>query len=197
MSALASAPMLAGFNSRNMRLTNAKFLCQNNLRLVAVENVLNVGSRQASVPVIRSIVMAVPFRCISIVFSLSSYLKMGWVYTRRIIARMAYNHSIRDWSHKKLVSIAMGANSFLSRHQKNAVSVTVLGSRPNPAIFGFVDTAFKYIFRLKHSVFAQQSVFSDRLITRAAKFPCYGFFFVAPNTSKFYSLNPVCHGFSL
>ena len=177
-----------------MRLRDAKFLRQDVLRLIAIADTLNVVSREASIPMLRGVVMAASFRCVGVVLGLGSYLKMGRVYAGRVIAGMAYNHAIWDRADKELVGVAVGADGGFARQQENAVSIAVLSSRPKPAIARFVDAAFEYIVRTKKAVIVQSAASMGGNVTRAAKLPPYSVPFMAIDAGKFYSLNPVCHG---
>ena len=186
--------MLSGFDTRNMRLRDAKFFRQDVLRLIAIADTLNVVSREASIPMLRGVVMAASFGCVGVVLGLGAYLKMGWFHAGRVIAGMAYNHAIWDRADKELVGVAVGADGGFARQQENAVSIAVLSSRPKPAIACFVDAAFEYIVRAKKAVIVQSAASMGGNVTRAAKLPRYGVPFMAIDAGKFYSLNPVCHG---
>ena len=186
--------MLSGFDTRNMRLRDAKFFRQDVLRLIAIADTLNVVSREASIPMLRGVVMAASFGCVGVVLGLGAYLKMGWFHAGRVIAGMAYNHAIWDRANKELVGVAVGADRGFTRQQENAVSIAVFSPRPKPAIAAFVDAVFEYIVRAKKAVIVQSAASMGGNVTRAAKLPRYGVPFMAIDAGKFYSLNPVCHG---
>jgi len=150
---------------------------------------------KASIPMIRTVIMATPFSGVSVVFRFGSYLKMGWIYAGRIIACMADNHAFRNWAYKKLVSIAVGADRLFAGQQENAVSVIIFCAHPKPAIARFVDALFKHILRAKNGVIAQLLLFMSLCVAIPAKPSSYCWRSTALNTFNFF-FNLVRHGAS-
>ncbi len=176
-----------------MRIVNAILSSQFPSRSFAATNCGYLLLREASIPMVRPVIMATPFSRIGVIFGFSSNFKVRWVNARRVIACMAYNHAFWDWANKMLISVAVGANGLFARQQKNAVSVAVFCAFPKPAIAGFINAAFEYIFRAKNGIISQFTLSMGHCVARAAKLASNGWRSTALNTFNYF-FNLVRHG---
>ena len=159
------------FYSGNMRLAYFEINRYFFLRVITGTNVSNIGISQSSIPMVNTIMMAVFYRCVSVIFSFCSHAQMCWINTWRIVAGV-HNYFAKRYffSGKKFISIPMRSYWNFSRQQKNSIPVAICCSSPTPASFRFVYSGFKNIMWAKLGKLMQCSVVSRLVVTWSTKF---------------------------
>lgn len=133
----------------------------------------NVGVRKAAVPMALSALCAALGGCIPTVVGLRSERKVSRVDARRVVAGVHNNEAVCDRAIYPLPSISMRPHRALSWHEKNSVSVSVLGSSPEPAASALVDPGLKHIFRAENRKGVKFSPVVGRVVTTTAELPSY------------------------
>jgi len=177
------------------------------LRFIARTNVDNIFISQSSIPMVNSIMVAMLYRCISIIFCFCSYSQMCWINTRRIVANV-HNYFAKRYffSSKKFISISMRSYRNFTRQQKNPVSIIIFCSGPKPTSCSFIYSRFKNIGWTNLSKFMQCSIIPRSVVTWSAKFSSdslcnitnnakncssglIGHFYLLSGTSSIYHIN--------
>lgn len=158
------------FYPRHMALTNT--ILQRNIlmRIRAFSDLLDLCIRKSAVPMIRSIMMATFTACVGVIFSFCSYLQMLWINAWRIVASVHDDFAFRNRPFEKLVRVAMRPYWTLSRHQNNAIAISVFCPRPEPASIGFLNSIQKNILRAKNWIFLKIARIPFFGVTRSAQF---------------------------
>ena len=173
------------FYSRNVRLAYFEIRRYFALHFIACANICNICVSQSAIPMVNTIMMAVFYRCISVIFSFCSYAQMCWINTWRIVAGVHNYFSKRYFfSGKKFISISMRSYWNFTRQQKNSISVAVCCPSPKPASFRFVYSGFKNIMWAKLCKLMQGSIISRSVVTWSAKFAANGWCSITNNTSN-------------
>ena len=167
--------MRACLDPPNMRIVHAIPFGKGFTRLIAGADCGNIIVGQPAVPMAQAIVMPSFFSRISVVFGFGANPQMSRVNARWVVTGMHNDFVTRNWPNVKLIRIPMSANRLFSRHQKNAVTVSVMRSVPFPATFCFLKTAFKHVLRAKHRILMQSCKFFSAVVTTAAQFTGYRF----------------------
>ena len=175
------------FNFGNMRLANfeiSRYFC---LGFIAGANISNIGNSQPAIPMVKTIMMAVLYRSVGVIFSLCSYAQMRWIDTWRIVARVHDYFSKRYFlSGKKFIRISMRSYRNFTRQQKNAISVVICCPSPNPASLCLFYSGFKNIVWAKLGELMQGSVFTRSVVTWPAKFAPDGRGIVTNNANNYF-----------
>ena len=176
--------MRTRLNPPDVRIIHAIPFGKGCFRLIAGTDSGNIIVRQPTIPMLYSLISSILSRRVSVVFSFSTNAQMGRVDARRVVASVHNDHACWDRANVKLIRVTMSANRFFSRHQKNAISVSVARSAPFPATAYFFKTIFKYISRADLRVFMQSIGLTNTHITSPAQFPSNGFFCSALDAFK-------------
>lgn len=184
---------LSSADSANMRLRNAVFCGEPTLAVIAGENFGNLLVGKASVPMIKAVIVATLYCCISIVLRMRASAQMIRVNAWRIVASVQNDFTRRYWAFEKLICITMCADRHFAGHQKNTVSVAVLRAGPKPAGLHFFNAIEKNILRSEYGIFCKVAETLFSRITRAAQFAPDSLRAAAPDAKQF-TPNLVCHG---
>jgi len=156
---------LAALYSGNMGLRDIVSLRQNVLRFLAGAYFFNRRITQATVPVVKSVMMTALNCGVGIVFCNSSETQVRRIYARRIIAGVHHNLAVRNFTYDHPINIAMclGSPASLSfAGCDDAIPECGAIPGPKPASGSFLDPRFDRNRRKDQSIFVQiaKSAFS-------------------------------------
>lgn len=166
---------MTAFYFRHMRLADFIIRCYFFLRFIAGSNMRNFSVGQPAIPMVKTIMMAILFGCIGVIFSFCSYAQMRWINAWRIITRMHNYHSIGNFFPcEKFIGISMRSYRIFPWQQKNPITVIVFCPNPKPTSICFLYFGFKNIIWPKLSKLIQRSVIARSVVTWSAKFSSNG-----------------------
>ncbi len=178
-------PLFSAAYSTNVRLGTPVSFCENSLRFLAAPNRRNLPVGKLAVPVVEAIVVSALLCCIGIVLGVRTKAQMLWIYARRIVALVHYNHSIRNGAIENLTGMAVRPHLNLSWEKKNPVPIVISGTSPKPACFGFFNPIFKNIAWLQNWVTSESAVLGALVVAPTAKLSANSIYLIASNADNF------------
>lgn len=143
------------------------------LRKRTSANIANLIIRKLSIPMVQSVVMAALVACALVIVVLRSYAKMLWIHARRIVAGVHDYLSLGDLADKVLVGISMRAFLYFPWENKNAITVAVCSTEPQPAGFCLFYSSFENVIWLKDWKLLQGAISNMPLVAWATQLSSY------------------------
>lgn len=166
---LADLSMATVPDVRDVGGADAQLLSQPSVCLFAGQNVLNILRRKFRVPMLHAGRSAALGRTVPSVVAARPDRKMVRVDAQGVVAGVHDDKPFWDRPLRAFVGVAMRADRHFARQEKNAVAVAVLGSRPEPAGFRFIDADKKNILRPKHRIGVELALCVHPCVAGAAK----------------------------
>lgn len=168
-------PSLSAANPAYVRGVNAKSPGKFGVALVGCPDLLNVGCSKSTVPVVGSVVVPTFLRCVLVVLGFGSKRKMKRVHASGVVAKVHDDHSVRNLSSEEFPRVSMCPDLLFTRHQKDPVSVSVLGPGPFPANAGLVYPGLENIDRGQNRELSKIARVAFLVVARATQLASNGF----------------------